>query len=226
MKPLLLHELELRARAKGWSLAEISQRLGFKPKWYFEARAGRVILTTLALSRILRQSPGDPRIRQLLEHYLTVEFPEAIQDTPTDAVLLDTLSSPAQATLRTYLAHFAYEHLEGRGLWCVSPDPGRLAAAVRYLVAGGERDLRTFVRVLPNETPTDPHALLAAQLVLFERLDRASPTILESLRQRLAIRLPVVVTSLQRDLPSLDDALRTLLTSAVEVLVLHDTVRP
>jgi len=199
MLPLVIRELESVARAAGWTDAELGHQLGFHSRsWLSNLRAGRP-LSTLAISRIACGFTEQPRVQELLWHYLKVEFPKTNLGSPSEMRLVGTLPPRAQRLLRDYVEHFPFEHLAGRGLWLESRVPSRLANAARFLLTANERRGIAVLRLLPGAAAPSRHDVLATHLLIVEHFDEASKAIHALVNERLLIRRPIIVTTPTRE---------------------------
>ena len=227
MTSQLLHELQHIARDRGWSLSQLCDHLGLTANWFFDVRAGRSDFSVDALAKIARTFGRHPGVAQKILYYLTDEYgtDESVNwllpaAAPSEAPAAQRLAAHVRKRLHAYRVKFPLEALDGTGLFLVSPDTRSLRDAVEYLVADFALSHRMPLRVAAAEplTPTTHHAVLAATLVLVERVDLITPSVLTAVRERTALNRPLVVTSPVERKDLTDPTLRTALADRIHTL--------
>jgi len=168
-------------------------------------RAGTHAPSRDVLGAILRAFGEQPRVRELVLHFLEHELPLA------HVGRLDTAPRPARTTLddladlpdaahravRTFVAQFLRRSLTtGRGL-AVIADAAMLRRITAYVRTALDAQGVGVIAVPGNATMSASlrDAAAAAPLVLVERADFASDDVRALLATRAAVRKPVMVTA-------------------------------
>lgn len=219
--PRLITELIALAQEWGWSAEDLARELGIHRTTLVHQRVGRHALKTAMLARIARRFRNDRTVRDLVWHYLTVEFEEKARaiTVPVPTRLPDVVAS----SLRAYLARFGEESVHGgRGLFLVGADAPLLTTALKWLQqAFAERRIQPSV--LRADRPvgsSEGKFALAAPVLLVERVDYLKEPVAEVIRRRADLVRPIVATSM-RPLDSIEDPyIRRILSSTTRVIEL------
>lgn len=198
----LLRELLRLARERGWSRAELAARLDVHPTLLTHLQAGRRRMSATFLSRILRVFPDIQTVRDLALNYLVVEIPqlealdERIAGGEGVASKGERLPDDLRGIITTYVAAFLRSYYEGRGMLLLGTDTALLRGAARLLAA--ECELRR-IQVVQMDASAKISATLAraavhANLLVVERIDFATPAVIEILLRRADLVKPSVAT--------------------------------
>jgi len=177
-------------------------------------RAGTSAPSREVLGAILHAFGENPHVRDLvlhfLEHELAAERAVMLDGTSVAAGRSEDALKPfgtrARAELRAFVAHFLRRSLSsGRGLCITAADDAALRTAATYVRAALDAQGLPPV-VLTAQAPlaaSHRASALAAPLVIAERVDFASKPVRAVLRERVAVRKPVLLTSVR---PLAEDA--------------------
>lgn len=217
--PRLITELLALAKEWGWSVQDLARELGVHRTTIVHQRSGRHALKTAMLARIARRFRNDRTIRDLVWHYLAVEYEErpAADALPTPPRVPDTVAS----SLRAYLAGFSDVSVHGgRGLYLVGSDATLLSATLRWLQAAfkQQRIETCLLRADRPVSPSEARAALAAPVLLLERVDFLRESATDVLRRRADLVRPVIVSSMQPPATIADPYARRILTSTTRLL--------
>jgi transcriptional regulator with XRE-family HTH domain len=191
----LITELLALADSWGWSLADLAKELGVDVTTVMHYRAGRRRLTKVMLGRIARRFREQQGIRDLVWHHLLVE---TLEEEGDGGELALDLPPTVLQTLSTYVDRFADESIHaGRGLYLRSDDTASLARAVVAVDrAFGAAGVQTY-KVRADHVPTaaDRRSALAARALIVERVEFATPPMVDLLNERANLVRPMIVTS-------------------------------
>lgn len=199
--PLLIHELERIRRERGWSVAELAQRIGVSAKLFYNMRLGHRPLSLGTLAEITRAFGSDYRIREAVIHYLALEYQtfgrEILRDRARGArtaELPPSISYHNRWRIVTWIGRLPFGEGVQRGLYLVAANPETLSAVSRFMASAiGARALA----VAGNARPSSSHAaaILGADVLLVDRVDFASDEVATLLSRRADAHRPIVVTS-------------------------------
>jgi hypothetical protein len=225
--PRLITELIALAQEWGWSTADLARELGVHRTTLLHQRSGNHALQTSMLARIAKRFRNDRTIRDLVWHYLTVEFEEGTHG--TDIPPLPRVPDRAAASLRAYLARFSEESIHGgRGLFLVSADSALLTATSQWL-QHAFTDHRIDVCALRADRPvsvSESRFALAAPVLLVERVDFLRESATDLIRRRADLVRPMVATSMQPPSAIADAYARRIFTSTTRLLDLGSAPHP
>lgn len=217
--PRLITELLALATEWGWSTEDLARELGVHRTTLVHQRAGRHALQTAMLARIARRFRNDRNVRDLVWHYLTVEYVEGAQRNNLPA--LPRLPEAVATALRAYLTRFGEESVHGgRGLYLVSGEAAVLTAALQWLRTAFTQQ-RIQPCVLRADRPVsvaEGRLALAAPILLLERIDFMRDAVADLVRRRADLVRPMVVTSMQMPDSIADPFLRRVLTSTTKLI--------
>jgi AcrR family transcriptional regulator len=217
--PRLITELLALATEWGWSTEDLARELGIHRTTLVHQRAGRHALKTAMLARIARRFRNDRNVRDLVWHYLTVEYVEGAQR--NDLPPLPRVPEAVATALRAYLTRFGEESVHGgRGLYLVSGEAAVLTATLQWLRTSFTQQ-RIQPCVLRADRPVsvaEGRLALAAPILLLERIDFMGDAVAELVRRRADLVRPMVVTSMQMPDAVADPFLRRVLTSATRLI--------
>jgi transcriptional regulator with XRE-family HTH domain len=199
----LVRELLRLANERNWSRAELAARLDVHPTLLAHVQAGRRRISVDMLSRILRAFGEVQAVRDFVLNYLLVEVPELeaaegrLALVGTDDARATRLPPTADNAIRSYLGTFLRSFYEGKGLFLTSTDTRLLRETSRALLAACEQRhiaaLATDASVKLSATFT--RAALQKSLLVVERVDFASPSVVELLLRRADLLKPSVLTA-------------------------------
>jgi AcrR family transcriptional regulator len=216
--PRLITELLALAQEWGWSVEDLARELGIHRTTLVHQRSGRHALKTAMLARIARRFKSDRAVRDLVWHYLTVEYEERGQ---AQLPALPRVPNEVASTLRAYIARFSDESVHGgRGLYVTANDAAQLTATLRWLQDAFKQH-RIESCTLRADRPvaaSDARSALAAPILLVERVDFLRDAVADVLRRRADLVRPVVVTSMQSPSAITDPYVRRILTSMTRVV--------
>jgi AcrR family transcriptional regulator len=225
--PRLITELIALAQEWGWSITDLARELGVHRTTLLHQRSGNHALKTSMLSRIAKRFRNDRTIRDLVWHYLTVEFEEGSHG--TDVPPLPRVPDRAAASLRAYLARFSEESVHGgRGLFLMSADAALLTATSQWLQRAF-KDHRIDVCMVRADRPlsaSEGRFALAAPVLLIERVDFLRDAVTELIRRRADLVRPIVATSMQPPAAIADAYTRRIFTSTTRLIDLGSTSPP
>lgn len=217
--PRLITELLALAQEWGWSVEDLARELGIHRTTLVHQRSGRHALKTAMLARIARRFKSDRAVRDLVWHYLTVEYEERGQQAQLPAV--PRVPNEVASTLRAYLARFSDESVHGgRGLYVMAGDAAMLSATLRWLQDAFKQH-RIESCTLRADRPvaaSEARSALAAPILLVERVDFLRDAVADVLRRRADLVRPVVVTSMQPPSAIVDPYVRRILASMTRVV--------
>lgn len=220
-------ELIALAQEWGWSKEDLAQELGIARTTLAHQRVGRHALKTAMLARIARRFRNDRTVRDLVWHYLTVEYEEGGQQVALPA--LPRVPNEVASVLRAYLARFSDESVHGgRGLYVMAGDAAMLTATLRWLQDAFKQH-RVLSCTLRGDRPvavSESRSALAAPILLIERVDFLREAVADVLRRRADLVRPVVVTSMQPPSAIADPYVRRILTSMTRVVEVSTVTIP
>jgi hypothetical protein len=198
---ILMREVDRLGREAKWSNKELAAKLGVDPTMLMHLRAGRNLFSASLLGRIAQVFPL-PLIDDLIVHHLRVE--RAAHDAnklvlPSD-LLAPLLAPTARKALRQFVLHFARTSVEtGRGLYVMGKDASLLTTSAQFVAHTLREQGISVERITGNTvvTMSGGRGAVAAALVIVERVEFASDSVMEVLRRRSDVVKPVVVTSTQ-----------------------------
>jgi transcriptional regulator with XRE-family HTH domain len=222
--PLLIHELERIRRERGWSVAELARRIGVSAKLFYNMRLGHRPLSVGTLAEIVRAFGSDYRVREAVIHYLALEYQtfgrEILRDREhgaRTAELPRSISYHNRWRIVTWIGRLPFGEGVQRGLYLAAATPETLSTVSRFITdALGARALA----ISGNARPSASHAaaILAADVLLVERVDFASEEVAALLARRVDAHRPIVVTAcIDRDVLA-DGPLPRTLRAATEVV--------
>lgn len=200
----LMHELERRARARGFSWQQLAKEIGVDRSTLAHIRSGRDRLSLGALHHIAVAFPTDATVQRLVWDYLLldVETPkerrerEAARSTGA-ASFARMLTESSIAVLRGFVVDLPQHALSGAGMLLTASTPGVLAAALGYL----ETELRArgihALRYASNDAVRSSvlATMLGVPVLLVDRVEHASDAMREVLQRRAEYRKVTVATS-------------------------------
>lgn len=189
----LLHELERRARALGFTWASLAAEVGIDRTTLAHIRSGRGRLSLGTLHRIAAWFPTDTAIQRCVWEYLLHDVETQKERTAREALrahsaagLLASFDTPAREWLGAFVAQFGDYAVRGQSVLLRAPTPRHLASALSFLetelTARGTRVLRLQANAHPEESLLP--SLLATPLLLVERYEFASPPIARVVAER------------------------------------------
>jgi hypothetical protein len=217
--PRLITELIALVKEWGWTVQDLARELKVHRTTLLHQRSGRHALPTPMLSRIAKRFRNDRTVRDLVWHYLTVEYEEH----PSTVVLppVPRVEDAVAAILRGYIARFGDESIHGgRGLYLVGPDANALSAALLWLrnAFKEHRIESSALRADRAVTGADVRYALAVPVLLIERVDFLGDAVAEVIRRRADLVRPMIVTSMQPPSAITDARLRRILASMCRVV--------
>jgi len=208
-RPLpLITELDRRARALGLSCPQLAERIGLDRSQLSHIRRGRDRISLGTLHLIGLWFPSDATIQRLAWEYIVhdvetpVERRRREQSRSAEAeTYAQRLSEDSVAQLRAFVADLPAHALDGAGLLLTSNDTSALSAAVSFLACElHSRRIQAIRQTASARVPSSAGPeLVAAQVLLAERVDHASPSMADVLRLRAAYRKLTVGTSVGGD---------------------------
>lgn len=217
--PRLITELIALAQEWGWSAQDLARELGIHRTTLVHQRVGRHALKTAMLARIARRFRNDRTVRDLVWHYLTVEYEEGGQRTALPP--LPRVPDDVASALRAYIARFSEESVHGgRGLYLVSTDAAVLSATLQWLQRAFTQH-RIEPCLLRADRPVsagESRFALAAPVLLLERIDFMKEPVAEVVRRRADLVRPMVVTSTKHPDTIADPYMRRVLTSMTRLV--------
>lgn len=199
-----MHELERRARALGFSWLELAREIGLGRTQLAHIRSGRDRISLGTLHRIALWFPNDEAIRRLVWEYLLHDVEtqnERSLREKTRSVDAETfarrLTGPSVALLRAFVADFPSHAVSGRGLFVASSNTYALSAALGFLQAELQARRIHAIRQMANAkiAASAVPALIGTPVLFVERVEHASPSMVEVLRCRAAYLKVTVATS-------------------------------
>jgi hypothetical protein len=217
--PRLITELIALAQEWGWSAQDLARELGIHRTTLVHQRVGRHALKTAMLARIARRFRNDRSVRDLIWHYLTVEYEEGGLQSALPS--LPRVPDAVAASLRAYIARFSEESIHGgRGLYLASTDTALLSATLQWLQRAftQHRIEPCLLRADRPVSAAETRFALAAPVLLIERVDFMKAPVAEVLRRRADLVRPIVVTSTKHP-DSVDDPyMRRVLTAMTRLV--------
>lgn len=179
----LLHELERRARALGFTWAALAAEVGIDRTTLAHIRSGRGRLSLGTLHRIAVWFPTDSAIQRGVWEYLLHDVETAKERSERERLRaqcaearLDNLEPAARQWLRAFVTGFADYAVRGQSVLLRAATARPLAEAIGFLeaelTARGVRVLRQAANARPSARLLP--VLLAAPLLLVERYEFAS----------------------------------------------------
>lgn len=189
----LLHELERRARALGFTWASLAAEVGIDRTTLAHIRSGRGRLSLGTLHRIAAWFPTDAAIQRCVWEYLLHDVETQKERSAREAlragsarVLLDGLPDATREQLQAFVTDFATRALRGDGLLLTGTNPAVLSRALAFVEtecpARGIHVLRRAANAVPPRSSLP--ALAAAPLLLVDRIEFASAAIADVIRTR------------------------------------------
>lgn len=217
--PRLISELLALADAWGWNVEDLARELRVHRTTLLHQRAGRHALQTAMLSRIAKRFRNERIVRDLVWHYLAVEYEER---TEGDALPeLPRVPERTATMLRAYLDRFSEESVHGaRGLYLLSADATLLGVTLRWLQSAFKQR-RINAALLRADRPvsaSEARFALAAPVLLVERVDFLRDAAADLLRRRADLVRPIVVSSMQPPDVLADAYIRRILTSTTRLI--------
>lgn len=208
----LLHELERRARALGFTWAALAAEVGIDRTTLAHIRSGRGRLSLGTLHRIAIWFPTDAAIQRSVWEYLLHDVETQKERSAREAIrarsagaLLDSLPEATRATLHAFVADFPTHALRGNGLLLRGNDAAALARALSFFETEcptrGIQVLRRPANTVPAKSSLP--ALAATPLLLVDRIEFASTAMTDVLHSR-ALYGKVTVASACAARPSSD----------------------
>jgi hypothetical protein len=217
--PRLITELIALAQEWGWSAQDLARELGIHRTTLVHQRVGRHALKTAMLARIARRFRNDRSVRDLIWHYLTVEYEEGAQQTALPP--LPRVPDVVASSLRAYIGRFSEESIHGgRGLYLASTDTALLSATLQWLQRAftQHRIEPCLLRADRPVSAAQTRFALAAPVLLIERVDFMKEPVAEVLRRRADLVRPIVVTSTKHPDTVDDPYMRRVLTAMTRVV--------
>jgi AcrR family transcriptional regulator len=217
--PRLITELIALAQEWGWSVQDLARELGIHRTTLVHQRVGRHALKTAMLARIARRFRNDRTVRDLIWHYLTVEYEEGAQSAALPP--LPRVPDAVAGSLRAYIARFSEESVHGgRGLYLASTDAPLLSATLQWLQRAftQHRIDPCLLRADRPVSAAETRFALAAPVLLLERVDFMKEPVAEVVRRRADLVRPMVVTSMKHPDTLADPYMRRVLTSMTRLL--------
>jgi transcriptional regulator with XRE-family HTH domain len=215
--PNLARELERRARALGLLGQDLARELGISPSALARVRTGRARVSLSMLHGVARRFPSDEHLMRLAWEYLALgveTFAEQRQrlarESAEGAGYAARLPAGTLAALRGYVRDFPTEALHGQGLELEvldGADAPLLTACLGFLEAEfGQRRVHVLRRGAGDLIPASSTAsLVAAPLLLVDRIDHLREPMAAVLRARAAYGKAIIVT-VARPIEDLRDA--------------------
>lgn len=217
--PRLITELIALAQEWGWSAQDLARELGIHRTTLVHQRVGRHALKTAMLARIARRFRNDRIVRDLVWHYLTVEYEERAQRTALPQ--LPRVPDEVASALRAYIARFSEESVHGgRGLYLMGTDAALLSATLQWLQRAFTQH-RIEPCLLRADRPVsagESRFALAAPVLLLERIDFMKEAGADVVRRRADLVRPMVVTSMKHPDTIADPYMRRVLTSMTRLV--------
>lgn len=200
----LMHELTRRARALGFSWPELAKEIGLDRTTLAHIRSGKSRISLGTLHRIALWFPNDEAIQRLVWDYLLLDVETRGERTEKERTRSSgagaherTLTEPSVTLLRSFVAELPDHAVRGTGLLLASTDTAALSAALGFL-EGELRARRVHVLRHPASAKVAAAAipaLVAAPVLLVDRVEHASPSMASVLRGRAAYLKVTVATS-------------------------------
>lgn len=200
----LLHELERRARALGFTWAALAAEVGIDRTTLAHIRSGRGRLSLGTLHRIAAWFPTDAAIQRCVWEYLLHDVETQKERSAREALrsgsapaLLDGLPDATRTALTAFVADFPTHALRRGGLLLTGTDPASLSRALAFLEAECPTRGIHVLRRAANEAPPKSSfpALAATPLLLVDRIEFASPEMTALLRSRALYRKVTVAST-------------------------------
>ena len=189
----LLHELERRARALGFTWAALAAEVGIDRTTLAHIRSGRGRLSLGTLHRIAVWFPTDSAIQRGVWEYLLHDV-ETVKERAererlrgrSSAALLDGLPDATRARLLDFITAFAMHALRGRGLLLTGTDTATLSRALSFLETESPPRGIHVLRCPANTEPAKSllSSLAGTPLLLVDRIEFVSAAMSAVLRAR------------------------------------------
>ncbi len=200
----LLHELERRARALGFTWERLAAEVGIDRTTLAHIRSGRGRLSLGALHRIAAWFPTDTAIQRCVWEYLLHDVETQKEREERQAhragsagALLDGLPDATRDHLQAFVTDFATRALRGESLLLTGTDPATLSRCLSFLETEcptrGIPVLRRAANAVPSRSSLP--ALAATPLLLVDRMEFASKALTAVLRSRLLYGKVTVATT-------------------------------
>jgi len=230
---LVIREVDQLARRAKWRACDLAEALGVSVSMLNRLRAGTSAPSREVLGAMLRAFGGNLHVRELVLHFLEHELAIERAATLDAAPIASTREEPSlpfgartRTELRAFVAHFLRKNLlSGRGLCITAADDAALRAATGYVRAALDAQGIPPVVLAAQAPLAGSHraSALAAPLVIAERVEFASKPVRAVLRERAAVRKPVLLTSLR---PLADDTDLAPVLRTTTTLALHASSPP
>lgn len=221
----LITELIAFTQAQGGTVRDLASEVGLDETELIRFRSGERSPSKRVLVKIAGRYGEMKLVRDLLVHHFTAECQGGYLPAENPFADVD-LPAKAVAELRQYVTGFAALNARGgRGLYIVAADAARLSYALRALGYAMELEGVRFV-MIRADLRLDARAVraaLAAPLVLVERADFASETVVDVLRRRADLVRPCVLTSMQEPEAIADPYLRRIALSMMSCVQLSSS---
>ena len=200
----LLHELERRARALGFTWARLAAEVGIDRTTLAHIRSGRGRLSLGALHRIAAWFPTDAAIQRCVWEYLLHDVKTQKEREERHALragsagaLLDGLPDATREQLKAFVTDFATRALRGHSLLFTGTDSATLARCLSFLEtecpARGIHVLRRAANAVPPRSSLP--ALAATPLLLVDRIEFESAAMADVIRTRALYGKVTVATT-------------------------------
>lgn len=207
----LMHELERRSRALGWTWERLARELGMDRTTLAHVRSGRDRLSLANLHKIALWFPNDDTLRRLTWEYLLLDIATAKERrSAATATQMADLSPSTVERLTRFVHEFPSHVISGSGLLLESDDAALLASALAFLESEfAARAIRVVrERAASRIAPSAASNFAAVPLLLIDRIEFASPSVAALLRERGAVAKVNVVTR-HTNTPAQDERLLT-----------------
>jgi len=200
----LLHELERRARALGFTWERLAAEVGIDRTTLAHIRSGRGRLSLGTLHRIAAWFPTDAAIQRSVWEYLLHDVETKKERSAREKLrsgsapaLLDGLPGATRTLLQAFVTDFATRAVRGDGLLLTGTDSSVLSRALAFLEAEcparGIRVLRRAANAVPSKSSLP--ALAGTPLLLVDRIDSASTAMTDVIRTRALYGKVTVATT-------------------------------
>jgi transcriptional regulator with XRE-family HTH domain len=203
---LVIREVEQLARRAKRRTCDLAEALGVSVAMLNRLRAGTHAPSRDVLGAILRSFGTNVQVRDLVLHFLEHELalaqagrldaaPEGLRDASED---LHALDAKTRAEVRAFVTNFLRRSLtSGKGLHVIGDDASALRTVVAYVRTTLDAQGVASVVLAGNAMASASlrETALAAPLLIVERAEFASKSVLALLDARASIRKPVLLTS-------------------------------